>query len=100
MSQVTVYVKASGNCIVYDRNITLGDVLKIECKWKVLRPDEYMVIRRAIKKKFGIKVKFFIPAENKMDEREMYAGDRKTPIYTYENGEPVYKNFSLNLIEM
>lgn len=31
MSQVTVYVKASGNCIVYDKNITLGDVLKIEC---------------------------------------------------------------------
>ena len=31
MSQITVYVKASGNCIVYDKNITLGDVLKIEC---------------------------------------------------------------------
>ena len=31
MSQVTVYVKASGNCIVYDKNVTLGDVLKIEC---------------------------------------------------------------------
>lgn len=31
MSQPTVYVKASGNCIVYDKNITLGDVLKIEC---------------------------------------------------------------------
>ena len=31
MSQVTIYVKASGNCIVYDKNITLGDVLKIEC---------------------------------------------------------------------
>lgn len=31
MSQVIVYVKASGNCIVYDKNITLGDVLKIEC---------------------------------------------------------------------
>lgn len=31
MPQVTAYVKASGNCIVYDRNITLGDVLKIEC---------------------------------------------------------------------
>ncbi len=26
-----VYVKASGNCVVYDKNITLGDVLKIEC---------------------------------------------------------------------
>ena len=31
MSQNTVYVKAAGNCIVYDKNITLGDVLKIEC---------------------------------------------------------------------
>lgn len=31
MSQVTVYLKASGNCIVYDKNITIGDVLKIEC---------------------------------------------------------------------
>lgn len=31
MSQVVIYVKASGNCIVYDKNITLGDVLKIEC---------------------------------------------------------------------
>ena len=31
MSQVSIYVKASGNCIVYDKNITLGDVLKIEC---------------------------------------------------------------------
>ena len=29
--QQTVYIKASGNCVVYDRNITLGDVLKIEC---------------------------------------------------------------------
>lgn len=29
--QQTIYIKASGNCIVYDKNITLGDVLKIEC---------------------------------------------------------------------
>lgn len=31
MSQTTIYVKASGNCIVYDKNITLGAVLKMEC---------------------------------------------------------------------
>ena len=31
MVQGTVYVKAAGNTIVYDKNITLGDVLKIEC---------------------------------------------------------------------
>jgi len=29
--QQTVYIKALGNCVVYDKNITLGDVLKIEC---------------------------------------------------------------------
>lgn len=29
--QETIYIKASGNQLVYDRNITLGDVLKIEC---------------------------------------------------------------------
>lgn len=31
MSQVMVYIKASGNAIVYDKKVTLGDVLKIEC---------------------------------------------------------------------
>ena len=31
MSQTSVYIKASGNSIVFDKNITLGDVLKIEC---------------------------------------------------------------------
>ena len=31
MSGAKVYVKANGHCIVYDKNITLGDVLKIEC---------------------------------------------------------------------
>lgn len=31
MAQTSVYVKANPSCTVYDRNITLGDVLKIEC---------------------------------------------------------------------
>ena len=31
MAQAAVYVKASGNCIVYDKNIAIGDVMKIEC---------------------------------------------------------------------
>lgn len=31
MAQATAYIKASGNCRVYKKNITLGDVLKIEC---------------------------------------------------------------------
>lgn len=76
------------------------DVHKVECKWKILRPDEYMVIRRAIKKKFGLNVRFFVPEQNKEKELEMYVGDRKNPIYTYENGKPVYKDLTLNFIEM
>jgi len=31
MSQACVYIKASEHCIVYDKNITLEDVIKIEC---------------------------------------------------------------------
>ena len=31
MSNLTVYIKASGNCILYDKKVTLEDVLSIEC---------------------------------------------------------------------
>lgn len=76
------------------------DVHKLECKWKVLRPDEYMAIRRAIKQKFGLSVSYFIADQNAQGSLEMYAGDRTTPVYTYENGEPVYHDFSMNFVEM
>ncbi len=76
------------------------DIHKVECKWNILRPDDYMVIRTAIKKKFGLSVNYFIADQNVGGSLEMYVGDRTTPIYTYENGVPVYKDFSLNFIEM
>ena len=31
MAQTTIYVKANGNSIVFNKSVTLGDVLKIEC---------------------------------------------------------------------
>lgn len=31
MAEETIYIKASGNCIVYDKKVTLSDVIKIEC---------------------------------------------------------------------
>ena len=31
MAQTTIYIKASGNSIVFHKSVTLGDVLKIEC---------------------------------------------------------------------
>ena len=76
------------------------DVHKISCEWAILRTSEYMAIRRAIKKKFGLSVYFFIPDQNAEGTLDMYAGDRKTPMYTYEHGIPVYKGFTLNFIEM
>lgn len=76
------------------------DVHKIVCEWAILRPAEYMLIRKAIKRKFGLNVYFFIPDQNAEGELAMYAGDRKTPIYTYRNGVPVYRSFTLNFIEM
>lgn len=76
------------------------DVHKITCEWALLRTEEYMMIRRSIKRKFDLHVYFFIPEQNAEGELVMYAGDRKTPIYTYRNGRPVYKGFTMNFIEM
>lgn len=76
------------------------DVRKVECKWKLLRPEEYAIIRSAIKKKFNLSVSYFVADAGSRGTLTMYAGDRKTPIYTYEKGAPVYKDFSLSFIEM
>ncbi len=75
------------------------DVHKVECKWKILHPEDYEVIRRAIKKKFGLSVTYDVAGEGRKT-LEMYAGDRTTPVYTYAYGQPVYKDFAVNFIEM
>jgi len=76
------------------------DIHKLECQWNLLRPDEYAVIREAIKKKFSLEVTYFIADTGERGTLSMYVGDRTTPVYTYENGKPVYKGFKTNFIEM
>lgn len=79
------------------------DVHKLECKWSKLEVDEYLLIRKAIKKKFGLSVQYFCPDMGARGSLVMYAGDRKTPIRyfkAWEDGRPVYKDVSLNFIEM
>ena len=76
------------------------DVHKLECQWSILEPDEYEIIRNAIKGKFNLDVSYYIADKNASGTLKMYAGDRTTPVYTYRDGEPVYKNFKLNFIEM
>ena len=47
MADGIVYIKANGNCIVYDKNICLSDVLKIECSnIAVLRAVKQMDLYR------------------------------------------------------
>lgn len=47
MAQAIVYIKANGNCLVYNKNITLGDVLKIECSnMGILRAIKQMDLYR------------------------------------------------------
>lgn len=79
------------------------DVHKLECKWSKLEVEEYLIIRRAIKKKFGISVQYYCPDIGSMTTMIMYAGDRKTPIHFFRgwsDGRPVYKDVSVNFIEM
>lgn len=76
------------------------DVHKVECEWNLLKPEEYAIIRAAIKKKFDLNVSYFIADTGGRGSLSMYAGDRTTPVYCYRNGEPVYKGFKLNFVEM
>lgn len=76
------------------------DIHKIECSWNLLRPDEYAVIQRAISKGAGLKTYYFIPDQAAEGTINTYRGDRTIPVYTYERGRPVYKDFKCNFIEM
>lgn len=79
------------------------DVHKLECKWTKLEVEEYNLIRAGIKRKFGLSVQYFCPDKGGRGSLIMYAGDRKNPIKyfkTEEDGKPVYKDVSLNFIEM
>lgn len=79
------------------------DVHKLECKWSKLEVEEYLMIRRAIGKKFGITVQYYCPDMGGTATMIMYAGDRKTPIRFFRgwsDGRPVYKDVSVNFIEM
>ena len=79
------------------------DIHKLECTWNILRPEEYMKIRKAIKQKYNLSTKYFIADLNDQGTIKTYAGDRTTPIYMYEDGDPnkpVYKGFKVNFIEM
>ena len=76
------------------------NVHKLECKWKILRPEEYAAIRSAISGSFGLSVSYYVADKGSMSQLEMYVGDRTTPVYTLSEGWPVYKDFSVNFIEM
>ena len=79
------------------------DVRKLECSWNILRPAEYMIIREAIRGKYNLDVEYFVPDMNSKGVIKAYVGDRSTPIYCYENGDPnkpVYKGFTMNFVEM
>lgn len=79
------------------------NVHKLECSWNILRPDEYMIIRNAIANKYNLATEYFIPDMNQKGTITAYVGDRTTPVYCYENGDPnkpVYKGFTVNFVEM
>jgi len=77
-----------------------ADVHKIVCSWNYLRPDKYIIIRNAIRNKYNLSVKYLIPEQNVEGIIQCYVGDRSTPVYKYGDGNPLYKDFSVNFIEM
>ena len=76
------------------------DVHTLEVSWKLLSADNYYKIAQAIQNKYGLKVFYHLPEQNRQAELTMYVGDRNKDTYRYmEDGKPVYKGVSMKFIE-
>lgn len=71
---------------------------KIELSWSVLKKDEISKLLRLVSSVFFI-VNYVDPQDNATRTGTFYAGDRTTGMLSFKNGEPVYKDVKLNLIE-
>lgn len=72
---------------------------KLECKWNILNQADLTKILIATKS-ITFNVSFIDPVTGAEKTMNVYKGDRSTPILKVVNGENVYKDFKINLIEL
>lgn len=71
---------------------------KLEIEYQPLDPYEISLILKAISPVF-INVEYPDPQEGRVITKNMYAGDKSSPMYCIINGEPKWSGLKFNLIE-
>lgn len=72
---------------------------KLECKWTVLTQSNISKILNAINA-ITFSVSFVDPVTGAEKTMNVYKGDRSTPVLKIVDGENIYKDFKINLIEL
>lgn len=71
---------------------------KLEVGWSALNSSQISTILSAVDKVFFL-VTYPDPQTGKAETKTFYVGDRTTPVVTYRNGVPLWKELKMNFIE-
>jgi hypothetical protein len=71
---------------------------KLELSWSALTSGQIATILSAVDKIFFL-VTYPDPQTGKAETKTFYVGDRTTPVVTYKNGVPLWKELKMNFIE-
>lgn len=72
---------------------------KLECKWNILNQANLTKILNATKN-ITFSISFIDPVTGTEKTINVYKGDISTPIFKIADGENIYKDFKINLIEL
>lgn len=72
---------------------------KLQLKWGILSKNEISTLLGKIKP-ITFNVTFDDPESGSEKTINVYKGDRTIPVLIYKDGEPCYKDFAVNLIEL
>lgn len=70
---------------------------KLEVSWNALYPEQLQALLTQVSNVFFL-VSYPDPLEG-YTTKTFYVGDRNTPMYSYINGEAVWKDISMNFVE-
>lgn len=71
---------------------------KLELKYKHLKPSELSQLLQLISSTFFF-VRYPDPETGNFETKTFYKGDRTLPMYSFIDGEPVWKDIAFNFIE-
>ena len=77
--------------------VDVADKARLDLKWATVDKAEWASMLTAMGQTFN--VTYFDPNTNGLRTCEMYVGDRSCEMLKFQNGDPIYLNCSMPLIE-